>query len=179
MTVVYEKLIRLVGFDPRPTRVAGGKPKLDPRIPELNRSGAALNWLILRDLDHDAPCASELIDRRTSRFDTGGATSSARIDALFDAYAEWRAIEPAPVEVGAGGAVFLSGMVAHAAGPNMTRGRRRAFSILFMPDDAVFNGHQSALPDAVASRLQVGDPIADDEHLPLLYSRRLHRHVNS
>ena len=75
MTVVYyavegdtdapvaEKLIRLVGFDPRPTRVAGGKPKLDPRIPELNRSGAALNWLILRDLDHDAPCASELIDR--------------------------------------------------------------------------------------------------------------------
>ena len=67
MTVVYEKLIRLVGFDPRPTRVAGGKPKLDPRIPELNRSGAALNWLILRDPDHDAPCASELIDHRTRR----------------------------------------------------------------------------------------------------------------
>ena len=41
-----------------------------------------------------------------------------------------------------------------------------------MPDDAVFNGHQSARPDAVASRLQIGDPIADDEHLPLLYSRR-------
>lgn len=60
---VAEKLIRLVGFEPRPTRVAGGKPKLDPRIPELNRSGTALNWLILRDLDHDAPCASELIDR--------------------------------------------------------------------------------------------------------------------
>jgi hypothetical protein len=60
---VAEKLIRLVGFEPRPTRVAGGKPKLDPRIPELNRSGAGLNWLILRDLDHDAPCASELIVR--------------------------------------------------------------------------------------------------------------------
>ena len=57
MTVVYEKLTRLVGFDPCPTRVAGGKPKLDPRIPELNRSGAALNWLILRDLDHDAPAS--------------------------------------------------------------------------------------------------------------------------
>ena len=75
MTVVYyavegdtdvpvaEKLIRLVGFDPRPTRVAGGKLSLDQRIPELNRSGAALNWLIMRDLDNDAPCASELIDR--------------------------------------------------------------------------------------------------------------------
>lgn len=75
MTVVYyavegdtdapvaEKLIRLAGFDPRPTRVAGGKSLLDPRIPALNRSGIALNWLIIRDLDHDAPCASELIDR--------------------------------------------------------------------------------------------------------------------
>lgn len=73
MTVVYyavegdtdvpvaEKLIRSVGFEPRATRVAGGKPKLDPRIPELNRSGSELNWLILRDLDNDAPCAPELI----------------------------------------------------------------------------------------------------------------------
>ena len=112
---------------------------------------------------------------RSSRFDTGGDTSSARIDALFDAYPEWRAIDPVPVEVPAGGAVFLSGMVAHAAGPNMTRGRRRAFSILFMPDAAVFNGHKSALPAVVASRLQPGDPIVDDEHLPLLYSRRYER----
>ena len=75
MTVVYyavegdsdvpvaEKLIRLVGFEPRPTRVAGGKATLDSRIPELNRSGAALNWLVIRDLDHDAPCASQLIER--------------------------------------------------------------------------------------------------------------------
>lgn len=60
---VAEKLIRLVGLNPFPTRVAGGKPKLDPRIIELNRSGAALNWLIIRDLDHDAPCASKLVDR--------------------------------------------------------------------------------------------------------------------
>ena len=75
-----------------------------------------------------------------------------------------------PVEVKAGGAVFLSGMVAHAAGPNMTRGRRRAFSILFLPGDAAYNGRKSALPAAVA-RLQPGDLIADDRHLPLLYSR--------
>ena len=74
MTVVYyavegetdipvaERLIRLVGLYPRATRVAGGKSHLDARIPALNRSGRALNWLILRDLDRDAPCASELID---------------------------------------------------------------------------------------------------------------------
>lgn len=75
MTVVYyavegetdvpiaEKLIHLVGLLPYQIRAAGGKSKLDARIPELNRSGAALNWLILRDLDHDSPCASALIDR--------------------------------------------------------------------------------------------------------------------
>ena len=59
---VAEHLIRLVGLYPRATRVAGGKSQLDARIPALNRSGGALNWLILRDLDRDAPCASALID---------------------------------------------------------------------------------------------------------------------
>lgn len=59
---IAEKLIDLVGFTPQPTRVAGGKPGLDNRIPELNRSGSALNWLVLRDLD-DGPCASELLRR--------------------------------------------------------------------------------------------------------------------
>lgn len=34
------------------------------------------------------------------------------------------------------------------------------------------SGVNSALPKAVAYRLRAGDPIADDEHLPLLYSRR-------
>lgn len=29
----------------------------------MNRSGASINWLILHDLDHDAPCASALIGR--------------------------------------------------------------------------------------------------------------------
>lgn len=70
-------------------------------------------------------------------------------------------------------------MVAHAAGPNMTRGRRRTFSILFMPGDAMFNGHKSALPEAVASQLQPGELITDDEHPALLYSRRHQRHMNT
>ena len=58
---IAQRLIRLVGFQPQEAIVAGGKSKLDPRIPALNRSGAQVNWLILRDLDRDAPCASQLI----------------------------------------------------------------------------------------------------------------------
>ena len=75
MTVVYfavegytdvavaERMIRLVGREPRPTRMGGGKSRLDVRIPDLNRSASAINWLILRDLDHDAPCPSALVAR--------------------------------------------------------------------------------------------------------------------
>ena len=63
-------------------------------------------WIALDDATLQNGCLYVLPgSHRTSRFDTGGATSSARIDALFDAYPEWRAIEPAPVEVGSGGAV--------------------------------------------------------------------------
>ena len=60
---VAERLVRLVGLRPQKTVVAEGKHKLDLRILALNRSGTHLNWLILRDLDHDAPCASRLIRR--------------------------------------------------------------------------------------------------------------------
>ena len=58
---VAKRLVQLVGLRPQEAVVAGGKSRLDPRIPKLNRSGAHLNWLILRDLDHDSPCASQLV----------------------------------------------------------------------------------------------------------------------
>ena len=58
---IAERMVRFVGLEPGTVIEAGGKSKLDPRIPELNQSGANLNWLVLRDLDHDAPCPSELI----------------------------------------------------------------------------------------------------------------------
>ena len=65
MTVVYyavegdtdvpvaEHLIRLIGLYPRPNLTHGFLLSIGPVV--------ALNWLILRDLDRDAPCASALI----------------------------------------------------------------------------------------------------------------------
>ena len=64
---IAERMVGLVGLEPITVIEAGGKSKLDPRIPHLNQSGANLNWLILRDLDHDAPCPSELIRSLVSR----------------------------------------------------------------------------------------------------------------
>ena len=55
MTVVYfavegetdvpiaERMLRLIGVEPVRTLVAGGKSKLDRKIPGLNRSGAHVN----------------------------------------------------------------------------------------------------------------------------------------
>ncbi len=58
---VAERLIRLVGLTPQAITIGRGVRKLDARIPEFNRTGEHLNWLILRDLDHDACCAAELV----------------------------------------------------------------------------------------------------------------------
>ena len=63
-----------------------------------------------------------------------------------------------------------SGLTAHAAGPNMTPRPRRAFAMLYMPEDATFNGKKGALPAEVYNRLNVGDLLEDPQHLPLVFS---------
>ncbi|MGH2709252.1 MAG: hypothetical protein ACRDJF_13435 [Actinomycetota bacterium] len=50
---VAERLIAHAGCSPRKILTAGGKNRLDPRIPGYNRSGQHRPWLVLRDLDHD------------------------------------------------------------------------------------------------------------------------------
>ena len=42
---------------------AGGKERLDPKIPGFNKTAVFTPWLVLRDLDHDADCAAELVAR--------------------------------------------------------------------------------------------------------------------
>lgn len=58
---VAERLVRLVGQDPFTRVVSDGKSELDKKIAALRRSGAHQDWLVLRDLDHDAPCPAQLV----------------------------------------------------------------------------------------------------------------------
>ena len=133
---------------------------------------ATMLWIALDDTTLQNGCLYFLPgSHKTSRYDTTGDLGQAGIGDLITEYPEWAAIEPQPVEVKSGAGIFISGMVAHAAGPNITLNPRRAFAMLFMPEDATFNGQQSVLPDEVFNRLQIGDTIDDDEHLPLLYSQ--------
>ena len=69
--------------------------------------------------------------------------------------------------------IFINGLVAHAAGPNMSASRRRAFALLFMPEGATYNGHPAALPPGLVERLQIGDVLDDDQHLPLVWTQQM------
>ena len=78
-------------------------------------------WVALDDATLQNGCMYFLPGtHRSSRFDVTGNLNEAKIDGLLAVYPEWRAIEPVAAEVQAGGAVFINGMIAHAAGPNMT-----------------------------------------------------------
>ena len=137
---------------------------------------AIMFWVALDDATVQNGCLYFLPGtHKTSGFEVGGSLGEVGIGALFREYPEWAEIEPYPAEMKAGDGVFISGMVAHAAGPNMTTHPRRAFAMLFMPEDATFNGKKSALPNEVYAKLKTGDVLADDAHLPLVFSYRDNR----
>ena len=131
----------------------------------------ALDRLGRRDTEERLPLLSSGHPQEQHRFDVGGKLSEAGIGELLKKFPEWEGIEPQSAEMKAGDGVFISGMVAHGAGPNMTIRPRRAFAMLYMPEDATFNGKKSALPQEVFERLKAGDLLADDEHLPLVFSQ--------
>ena len=132
---------------------------------------AIMFWIALDDATLQNGCLYFLSGtHKTSNFKVGGVLGQVGIGELFHEYPQWSEIEPYAAEMKAGAGVFISGMLAHAAGPNMTTRPRRAFAMLFMPEDATFNGKKSALPDEVVEKLKVGDVLADDAHLPLVFS---------
>ena len=134
---------------------------------------AIMFWVALDDTTVQNGCLYFLPGtHKTSGFEVGGSLGEAGVGELFREYPQWAEIEPYAAEMKSGAGVFISGMVAHAAGPNMTTHPRRAFAMLFMPEDATFNGKKSALPDEVYAKLKTGDVLADDEHLPLVFSYR-------
>lgn len=132
---------------------------------------AIMFWIALDDATVQNGCLYFLPGtHKTCGFEIGGVLGEVGIGELFREYPDWAEIEPYTAEMKAGDGVFINGLTAHAAGPNMTTYPRRAFAMLFIPEDAKFNGKKSALPEEVYSKLNAGDVLADDEHLPLVFS---------
>jgi len=79
--------------------------------------------------------------------------------------------------VSAGSAVFHNGYIAHGAGANMTHGRRRAMTVVYIADGVTFDREPRQWEGAWAwtraqhDRYQRGDRLDDDEDFPLAFSR--------
>ena len=132
---------------------------------------AIMLWVALDDATVQNGCMYILPGtHQKSHFTVTGILEQEGVGGLFDEYPDWVEIEPYVAEVKAGDAVFVSGMIAHAAGPNMTPRSRRAYAMLFMPEGATFNGRRSGLPYELVEKLKVGDVIPEHEYLPLLFS---------
>lgn len=59
---VLRRLCSGAGLRVGTEHVTGGKAKLDQRLGGYNNAARFAPWIVLRDLDHDAPCASALLE---------------------------------------------------------------------------------------------------------------------
>ena len=60
---IARRLVESAGLEVSGAFQKQGKDALNARIPGYNRAAALQPWLVLRDLDHDAPCAPALVAR--------------------------------------------------------------------------------------------------------------------
>ncbi len=129
-------------------------------------------WIALDDAMLQNGCMYYLpgTHKRTS-YDKKGHFGP-NMGALFDEYPEFREIEPVAAEMKAGSAGFHNGLIAHAAGPNMTPHPRRAMTCIYMPDGSIFNGIQNVLSDEQVANLNIGDVLDDETQTPLVWSNQ-------
>lgn len=128
-------------------------------------------WIPFQDATMQNGCLYFLPGtHKTARFDP--TKIGPNMESLFQIYPEWSKIEPVAVPVKAGSVSIHNGLVAHAAGPNMTPRSRRAFALHFMPEGSKFNGERNVLTPERFAKLKVGDSLDDDAENPLVYSRK-------
>lgn len=128
-------------------------------------------WVALDDATVENGCMYFIPGSHTeAKFDRN-ADFGPQMRQLFDVYPQWAEREAVPITMRAGSCSFHNGMLAHGAGANMTPGRRRAMTCIYMPLDATFSGVQDILTDTQMATLKVGDPLDDDVRNPIVYPR--------
>jgi len=127
-----------------------------------------LLWVALTDATASNGCLHVLPGSQRGAIDRG-VSLGASLGGLFDLYPELHSISPVMCPLPAGACVLMNGWLAFAAGANLTHGRQMALQCDFMPDGAVFNGRQNWLTSDEVGRLEVGQPLTDDELFPLIH----------
>ena len=126
-------------------------------------------WVELDDATVENGCLYFIPgSHKKAGFQNPGITKN--MSAVFKFYPEFANISPFCATMKAGTASFHNGLCIHGAGANMTPGFRRAMTCAYMPDGATFNGIQNILTEEKVSKLNIGDPLNDDEQNPLIYA---------
>lgn len=60
---IVQQLVAHIGFEVGPVHLTSGKGRLDAQLPGYNNAARFAPWLVLRDLNGDAGCAPELVQR--------------------------------------------------------------------------------------------------------------------
>jgi phytanoyl-CoA hydroxylase len=132
---------------------------------------AVTAWIALDDATLENGCMWYLPGTHlTAGFDAVDIGPNLR--GILDVRPEWSSIESVAAPVPAGGVVWHNGLVAHAAGANMTNGGRRAMTVAYMPDGVTYNGKRDGFVYTAeqAAAMSVGDVLDNEETNPLLWS---------
>lgn len=124
-------------------------------------------WIALEDATYENGCMYFVPGtHRMARCEGPGIGMN--MNELFKFYPEMGKVDPVAVPMKAGDCSFHNGLVAHGAGPNMTRGRRIAMTCGYMPDGSTFNGKRNIMPDWYFESLKIGDRLDHDGLNPLV-----------
>tara|TARA_Y100000588_G_scaffold348112_1_gene397440 strand:+ start:8788 stop:9594 length:807 start_codon:yes stop_codon:yes gene_type:complete len=126
-------------------------------------------WIALDEVTTHNGCLYFVPGSHHERYEDVG--TSRPMAEIFQQNPALQSVDPVPAPMRAGACSFHNGLTVHGAGANMTRGARRAMTCAFMPDGSTYNGNKNVLPKAYAESLSVGDPIDNDDLVPLLYRR--------
>lgn len=93
---------------------------------------------------------------------------SENFEGIIRSYPQWRELEAIPAACPAGSLVIHNGLIAHAAGPNITPRPRRAMTSAYFPDGEVYNGRRDTLTK-YTDTLAVGEALNDDTYVPIVW----------
>ncbi len=128
-------------------------------------------WIALDDATPANGCLYFLPGTHKEADPTKNVGITPDMAALFNCYPQWRKVAPVAAPMRAGQCSFHNGLVAHAAGPNLTAGYRRAMTCAFMPVGSTFNGQRNILTAEQLAVLKVGDELRDDVKNPVIWAR--------
>jgi len=128
-------------------------------------------WVALDDATLENGCLFFIPgSHKKTSFDNPGIGKN--MSAIFDCYPQFIQSKSIAAPMKAGSCSFHNGLTIHGAHANMTPGFRKAMACAYMPDGNVYNGEPNILPESYLQKLNIGDPLNNEEQNPLIYQQQ-------